>query len=130
VRATTSTVTAAAAWAYLARGFPLEPVSAHMILSVEKASNSLMSRSFAPALSLTDAADLSNWLTHLRKYLQGGEHLQGYHGPVRATMLQRKRLYALVQYRFKLAEWAGTAADLVSGFEWAFVLRSGTDLAC
>jgi hypothetical protein len=56
VRATTSTVMAATAWAYLASGLPLYPVSAHMILSVLKASNRRMSRIFASALSLTDAA--------------------------------------------------------------------------
>jgi hypothetical protein len=56
VRATTSTMMAATAWAYLASGLPLYPVSAHMILSVLKASNRRMSRIFAPALSLTDAA--------------------------------------------------------------------------
>jgi hypothetical protein len=40
----------------LLQGLPLYPLSAHMSRSVENASNSLMSRSFAPALSLMFAA--------------------------------------------------------------------------
>ena len=56
MRATTSTVIAATALAYRASGAPLYPVSAHMIFRVLNALNSLMSSSFAPALSLMLAA--------------------------------------------------------------------------
>ena len=53
---TTSKVMAATVLTHRAGGAPSYPLSARMICSVLKASKSLMTRSLAPALSLTEAA--------------------------------------------------------------------------